>query len=86
MAMSNDGGNNIKWVIGAVLVAANETIQVLFHTDEIARTQADAAGGFANVTATIPTSYSVFAPKQYDIIAIGLSSAKSATTPFTTSG
>jgi hypothetical protein len=144
MSNGNDGGSNVKWMIGAVLVPilvacisagvfqvkdgclpffcgssdsgggrsqpadiflsstsgpggstvnvsgdgfqANEQVVIQFHTEEIGRTQANSAGRFTNVTVTIPTSFSGFAPRQFDIIATGRSSIKSGRAPFTISG
>lgn len=144
MSNDSDGGSNIKWVIGAVLVPIlvacigagvfrvkdgcvpffcgnagsgagqgqpadiflshtsgpggstvkvsgenfqpDEQIVIQFHTEEIGRTQANDAGRFANVTVTIPKSFSQFAPHQFDIIATGRSSISSARAAFTISG
>jgi hypothetical protein len=64
----------------------NERIVLRFHTEQIATTQSNDAGSFSNVAATIPGSFSKFAPQQFSIIASGQSSLRSADAPFTITG
>jgi hypothetical protein len=59
-----------------------ETVQLRFHTDEIATAHVGRHGGFRGVHARIPGSFDVFAPMQFEIVASGTSSAKSAEVPF----
>jgi len=63
-----------------------ETVIISMHTTEIGRTTASGAGSFSGVEVTVPEEYGVFAPQQFDVIARGQSSIKSARAPFTVSG
>ncbi len=65
---------------------ANERVVLRFHTEQIGTTQTNDAGSFSNVAATIPGSFSDFAPQQFSIIATGQSSVRTATAPFTLTG
>jgi len=62
-----------------------EEIVVSFHTTELARTRASAAGTFT-VVVTIPGDYSAFAPKDFSIRANGRTSIKSADAQFRLTG
>jgi len=64
----------------------NERVVLRFHTEQIGSTTANADGKFSNVAVTIPTTFSQFAPQQFDLVATGQASARSAQTPFTLSG
>src|SRR5438477_6074767 len=66
---SGPGGSVVK--VSGEGFAPNEEVVLRFHTDEVGRTRADAAGRFSNVAVTIPTSFSKFAPQQFEIIANG---------------
>jgi hypothetical protein len=66
--------------------ASGEQVVITFHTEEMGRTQASDTGRFTNVTVTLPTSFSVFAPAQFDVIATGSTSIKSARASFMLSG
>lgn len=81
---SGPGGSTVN--VSGEGFAAGETIEVRFHTESVATTRADAGGGFANVQITIPPSFSVFAPRQFSVIATGRASLRSAMAPFTISG
>jgi hypothetical protein len=61
--------------------AAQEGIEVRFHTEIIATGQTGDDGRFS-LNARIPGSFDVFAPQQFEITAVGLSSARSARVPF----
>jgi hypothetical protein len=63
-----------------------EQVVLSFHTEQIGTTAADSNGSFSNVAAQIPTRFSDFAPQQFDLIATGDSSARSAETPFELTG
>jgi hypothetical protein len=66
--------------------SANERITIRFHTEQVGSTTANDQGAFTNVAVTIPESFSKFAPRQFDIVATGERSARSAEAPFTISG
>ncbi len=66
--------------------AAGEKVLIRVHTTKVATTQANAAGSFSKVAITIPTSLSVFAPLQVDVVAVGQSSIRSGSAPITVSG
>jgi len=59
-----------------------EVITIRFHTETIATAQADSRGAFSEVQARIPGSFDVFAPQQFEIVAVGQSSSRSAQVPF----
>jgi hypothetical protein len=59
-----------------------EVITIRFHTETIATAQADSNGAFSGVQARIPGSFDAFAPQQFDIVAVGQSSSRSAQVPF----
>jgi hypothetical protein len=63
---------------------ANAHVVIYFHTEEIGDTTANGDGKFSNVTVTIPTSFSEFAPQQFFIHAD--SGAFDAQTPFMLTG
>lgn len=63
-----------------------ETVTIRFHTDQVASTVASEAGAFTSVEITVPESYGAFAGVQFNVIASGESSIKSARAPFTVSG
>ena len=135
--MSQDDGNNVKWIVGAIIVPIfaaviaagvwlpgkwsgpesgsgsgsasiflsalsgpggsevrvsgegydpNEEVVIRFHTTEVARTRASAEGKFSNVPIVIPRDYVIFAPHQYDVVATGRESIKSADAAYTISG
>jgi hypothetical protein len=83
-ATSGPGGSVIK--VSGEGFAANEQVVIRFHTEEMGRTQTNAAGAFSNVAVTIPTSFSKFAPQAFNIVVNGQTSIKSATAQFTISG
>lgn len=63
-----------------------ERVVLRFHTEQIGSTTASDAGSFANVAVTIPTSFGDFAPQQFEIIAEGDDSIRSARAPFQLTG
>jgi hypothetical protein len=63
---------------------ANAHVVIYFHTEQIGDTTANGDGRFSNVTVTIPTSFSQFAPQQFFIHAT--SGAFDAQTPFMLTG
>jgi hypothetical protein len=63
-----------------------ERVVLRFHTDQIGSTTANGDGKFSNVAVTIPSTLSEFAPRQFELIATGQSSVRTATTPFTLTG
>ena len=85
--LSRDGGPGGTTVnVSGEGFAPEERIEIKFHTEQIATTTTNAEGKFSNVAAVVPTSFSVFAPKQFDIVARGESSFLSADAPFMLSG
>lgn len=81
---SGPGGTDVQ--LSGEGFESNERVVFRFHTTQIGSTTANSQGSFANVTVTIPTDHSMFAPQQFDIVATGESSIKSARTPFTLTG
>ena len=81
---SGPGGTEVR--LSGEKFAPGERIVISFETEELTKITTDSQGKFANVTVTIPTSYSRWAPQQFQLIAHGLSSAKTAMTPFTITG
>ena len=63
-----------------------ETIVIRMHTTQVGTTTASSTGTFSSVEITVPDEFGVFAPQQFDVIASGKSSIKSARAPFTVSG
>jgi hypothetical protein len=63
-----------------------EEVVIRFHTDEIGRTTANSEGRFENVAVTVPTSFSKFAPQQFQVSATGRSSLRADETPFEITG
>jgi hypothetical protein len=61
--------------------AVNEVVEIRFHTEQIGTAQVDGAGTFSQ-NVRVPGSFDVFAPQQFDIVATGNSSARSARAPF----
>lgn len=82
----DSGPGGLKVLLSGDGFAPNEKVTFRLHLDEIGRTTANGEGRFANVAVTIPTSYSKFAPQQFDIVADGESPVNHATTPFTVTG
>jgi hypothetical protein len=63
--------------------SGGEVVDIRFQTEAIATAQADTSGAFSGVQARIPGSFDAFAPQQFEIVAVGRSSARSAQVPFT---
>ena len=66
--------------------SAGEQVIIRFHVEEVARTTADANGGFTGVQFKVPASYGNFPGQQFSVVAEGQSSIKSATAPYTVGG
>jgi hypothetical protein len=66
--------------------APGEGVVLRFHVEEIGRTAANDSGKFSNVSITIPSTLSNFAPQTFDLVATGQDSAKTATRPFKLTG
>jgi hypothetical protein len=66
--------------------AGGESIEIDVSAVQVATTRADSNGKFANVAIVVPTQFSVFAPQQFQVIARGRSSIKSAHQPLVISG
>ncbi len=81
---SGTGGTQVK--VSGEGFAAGETVELRFHTTDIGRTTANADGKFSNVGVEIPDGYGWSAPHQYQVVATGRTSIKSATAPFTLTG
>jgi len=82
--VSGVGGSTIK--VSGSGYAPNEEIVIRFHTDEVGSTTANSEGKFDNVVVIVPTSFSKFAPQQFNVIATGQSSLRSDEAPFTITG
>lgn len=81
---SGPGGSVVK--LSGEGFAPGETVTLRFHTEEVGRTRAGGGGSFSNVALTIPTSFAMFAPQQFDIVATGTDSVRSASAAFTLTG
>jgi hypothetical protein len=81
---SGPGGTTI--VVSGRGFVGGERVVLSFHTQQIGSTNASESGAFSNVSVTIPSQFSQFAPQQFDVIARGERSIKSASAPFTISG
>jgi hypothetical protein len=64
----------------------SERVIIRFHTEQIGVTKASDQGRFSNVAVVIPTSFSRFAPQQFDVVALGEESLRAAQAPFTITG
>jgi hypothetical protein len=81
---SGPGGTTI--LVSGRGFAAGERVVLSFVTEQIGSTNASGSGAFSNVSVTIPSRFSQFAPRQFEVVARGQSSIKSARAPFTVSG
>jgi hypothetical protein len=81
---SGPGGSTV--LVSGEGFVAGERVVISFHTEQIGSTTAGESGRFANVSVTIPTSFSVFAPQQFFIKARGEDSIRVAQAPFTITG
>jgi hypothetical protein len=81
---SGPGGSTV--LVSGKGFRSGERVVIRFHTEQIGSTTAGQGGGFSNVSVTIPSSLSQFAPQQFSVIATGQSSIKSAEAPFTITG
>ena len=80
------GAGGTRVVASGEGFSPNEEIVFNFHVDQIGTTRANAQGKFSNVTLTIPSSLSMFAPQQFDVRANGRTSIKGAQAPFMLTG
>ena len=81
---SGPGGSSVN--VSGEGFAGGERVVIMFHTEQIGSTTASDEGSFANVSVEIPTSFSQFAPQQFNVIARGEQSVQSAQAPFTITG
>ena len=81
---SGAGGTQVK--VSGEGFAAGETVELRFHTTDIGRTTANADGRFSNVGVEIPEGYGWSAPQQYQVVATGRTSIRSAEAQFTLTG
>ena len=81
---SGPGGTTV--LLSGEGFAPGEGVVLGFHVEEIGRTAANQSGRFSNVSVTIPSTLSNFAPQTFDLIATGQDSAKTATRPFKLTG
>ena len=81
---SGPGGTEVK--VSGEGFTAGERVELRFHTTDIGTTTANGDGRFSNVVVTIPGDYGWSAPHQYDVVASGTTSSKSARAPFTLTG
>lgn len=85
--LSSTGGPSGSQVnVSGTGFGANETVTIRFHTTEVGRTTANSEGAFTNVRVTVPAFYGRFAGNQFEFVASGESSIKSATAPYVVSG
>lgn len=63
--------------------APGERVRLRFRIEQIGSTTADDAGKFSNVAVTIPDTFSRFARRQFMVVAIGESSSRRNSVPFT---
>ncbi len=81
---SGPAGSQVK--VSGQGFAPGETVVIEMQTTEIGRTTANNAGSFSGVEVTIPQQFSVFAPRQFAVKAMGASSLLFSSAPFTVSG
>jgi hypothetical protein len=81
---SGPGGTTVN--VSGEGYSASEQVVIRFHTEQIGTTTANDQGSFSNVEVTIPTSFSQFAPQQFDVVASGEQSLRTATAPFVITG
>lgn len=81
---SGPGGSQV--LVSGRGFGASDRVVIRFSTFQMGATTADAQGAFASVAVTIPGSFSVFAPQQFNIVATGQDSVRSASAPFTITG
>ena len=81
---SGPGGTAVR--VSGEGFGPGERVVLRFHTEQIGSTTTNSAGKFSNVDVTIPTTLSEFAPQQFNLVATGESSIRTATTPFTLTG
>lgn len=65
---------------------ANERVVIRVHTYVVASPHANSSGAFANVSITVPTDLSRFAPQQFSVTGTGDSSVKTGSTTIEVSG
>lgn len=70
------GGTGTSVTVDGSGFEPNEEIELNFSTTSIGRTRANAGGSFTT-TVKVPSGYQMFAPHDFDIVALGRSSVKS---------
>jgi hypothetical protein len=65
---------------------ANERVVIRVHTYLVASPRANSSGAFANVSITVPTDLSKFAPQQFVVTGTGDSSVKTGSATIEVSG
>ena len=81
---SGPGGTTVK--VSGEGFGPGERVTFRFHVDQVGTTKANAEGKFSNVSLTIPSTLSQFAPQQFNLSATGEASIKSASAPFQLTG
>ncbi len=76
-----EGKSGTPFVVTGRDFEADELVEISFHTQSVAIAQTDSAGAFT-VNATVPGTFDAFGGQQFDIVAVGRSSVKSARAPF----
>jgi hypothetical protein len=81
---SGPGGTTVK--VSGEGFGPGERVTFRFHVEQVGTTKANGEGKFSNVSLTIPSTLSQFAPQQFNLSATGRASLKSATAPFQLTG
>jgi hypothetical protein len=81
---SGPAGTQVK--VSGEGFAPNEEVIIRVSTTEVGRTNAGPNGSFSSVEITVPEQYRKFAPHQFDVVARGQTSIKTARAPFMVSG
>jgi hypothetical protein len=81
---SGPGGTTVK--VSGEGFGPGERVTFRFHVEQVGTTKANGEGKFSNVSLTIPSTLSQFAPQQFNLSATGSASLKSATAPFQLTG
>jgi hypothetical protein len=81
---SGPGGTTVK--VSGEGFGPGERVTFRFHVEQVGTTKANAEGKFSNVSLTIPSTLSRFAPQQFNLSATGNASLKNALAPFQLTG
>jgi hypothetical protein len=79
---SGSGPSGTEITLSGTGFGGSEKVDIRFHTEAIATARADGSGMFSGLRARIPGSLDAFAPQQFDIVATGESTERSASVPF----